>query len=136
MHTGYRHLVYGIPAIAALVLVVIFATVSPIALVGYVGLTGILLVFLLLYICITGVLFIILHEGAEIMLRIVTRHGDVSARRWRLEMKRAYYVASVVALAPLCLLAMQSQSQLQFRDVLLVMAMTIVATFYVLKRNE
>ena len=46
-----------------------------------------------------------------------------------------YYVSSIVAFAPVCLLAMQSLSQIRILDIVLVASMTVLAVFYVTKRT-
>jgi len=81
---------------------------------------------------IRNLIFAILFVGMA--SKIWARRG-VNIREWRIGVKRAYYIASIVAFGPVLLLAMQSVGQLQIRDVLLVMALLVLAIFYVVKRS-
>lgn len=49
--------------------------------------------------------------------------------------RKAYYIASVLAFGPVLLLAMQSVGQLQPRDVILAASFLVIAIFYVVKRS-
>ena len=49
--------------------------------------------------------------------------------------KSSYYIASIIAFAPVLLLAMQSVNQLTIGDVLLVVLFTGLAIFYIVRRT-
>ena len=95
---------------------------------------SILAVFLLLYMFFASILFILLHFGIELFAKWLSRRKTVEQRRWKIGVKKAYYISSVVAFAPVCLMAIQSIGQLQLRDILLVSLLTGVAAFYIVKR--
>ena len=130
MTRSIRNLIFAIPFVAAGLLALLLNTTNPIS--G--GPAIILLVFTLIYILTTSLLFILLHVGVGMASKIWARRG-VNIREWRIGVKRAYYIASIVAFGPVLLLAMQSVGQLQIRDVLLVMALLVLAIFYVVKRS-
>ena len=129
MATGRMvRLVYFVPIVTIAVLFMVFNwfTITP---------GSILAVFLLIYLLIGSLIFILLHFGIELFGKWLSRNRVVEQRRWRVGVKKAYYIASVVAFAPVCLMAIQSIGQLQLRDILLVSLLTGVAAFYIVKRS-
>ncbi len=97
---------------------------------------SIMLVFLLLYSIIASSLFIFI-KGTYWVRQKIGRQGDLSKGVFesKLYTRRAYYVASVVAFAPILLLGMQSLNQTRIQDVLLVLALVGLASFYVVRRT-
>lgn len=94
-----------------------------------------LVVFFLAYVFCASLIFIILHWGVGFATRLISRSKRFNIREWNIGVRKAYYTASVLAFAPVLLLAMQSVGQLQIRDVVLVVAFMSIAIFYVLKRT-
>ena len=127
----YQRLVYVIPVATIVALFVLFQFTDPIS----IGPGGILLVFILIYLFFVSCLFILLHFGTGLAGRILLSRKTVEQRQWSIGVRKSYYIASIVAFAPVCFLAMQSIGQLQVRDVTLVMILTVVAIFYVIKRS-
>lgn len=86
----------------------------------------ILCVFLLVYIVILCILFVISLAGLAIIkaLRPQTR---AYSKRW-------YYVLSVLALAPVLLAALNTLGRLGAAEVLLIIVLTALGCFYVLRR--
>ena len=125
-----RNLIYAIPFIAAALLFLLLNATNPIS--G--GPAVILLIFMLLYILIASLLFILLHAGVGMVSKLWAKRA-VNIREWKIGVRRAYYVASVLAFGPVLLLAMQSVGQLQLRDVVLVIVLLGLAIFYVVKRS-
>lgn len=120
------------PVLSLIVLFYIWNTTNP----GLVGPLGILLVFVLLYLFWASIFFAILHIGFAIfkktnLFRIFMTKREDHPFNWRL----SYYVASIIAFAPVLLLAMQSVNQLSIRDVLLVLLFSGLAIFYVTRRS-
>lgn len=118
-----------VPLVAALVIFVLFVQTSP----QSIGPAGILLVFLLLYVFFASCLFIILWAGESLLRRLLGAERIKKLSKWQLELSKAYYVASVLAFVPVALLAMQSLGQLQLRDVVLVLVLAGLVSFYVLR---
>lgn len=103
-----------------------------------VGSGGILGVFLLLYLLSFSLLFVVLRLFQIIFIKKVDENTTESERTngfWKVS-RRPYYIASVVAFAPVGLLAMGSFVQLRVWDISLVCIFVITAVFYVIKRSE
>jgi hypothetical protein len=118
------------PILIAVILYMVFASTDPLSL----GPGGVLGVFALIYLECLAVTFVILRFGMywlSLLLRV--RKGPV--RPVMMAEKRAYYVASVLAFAPVILLAMHAYAQLRVPDVLLVVVFMSIVTFYILKRR-
>ena len=124
-------LVYLIPVASFAILFALFQTTDPIS----IGPGGILVIFIFLYLFFVSCLFILLHFGTNMIGKIMLSRKTVEQRQWNIGVRKSYYIASIVAFAPVIFLAMQSIGQLQIRDVMLVSLLTIVAIFYVVKRS-
>lgn len=124
--------VIGIITIAAVVLLffVVNAT-SP----SGAGPLGILVVFLLLYISLTGFLTVVTVLLNRLVVKI---SSTITTRRplEKLSWKRAYYIASVVALGPVMLIGMGSVGRAGVTEFLLVMIFVCIGLFYVEKRSR
>lgn len=125
-------LLFSSPFLVTGLLYLIFQFVDPLA----VGPGGVLAVFALIYLGCLSVLFIVLRFGLYWIRKVVAmyKRREIGARPI-LEAKKAYYIASVVAFAPVTLLAMHAYSQLQVTDVLLVLILLSMAIFYIVKRG-
>lgn len=123
-------LIYAIPLFAMASLLFVMNMTNPVS--G--GPAVILLIFILIYILCASVLFILLHVGVAMASRIWAKRA-INMREWRIGVRRAYYIASIVAFGPVLLLAMQSVGQLQLRDIFLVFILLALAIFYVVKRS-
>lgn len=98
---------------------------------------GILIIFLLIYLMIASFLFTLLHWGVRVVSsRIIKRSSSVTARSRKVSVRRAYYIASIVAFGPVLLLALNTVRQLKLADFLLVIAFVALAIFYVSKRES
>ena len=103
---------------------------------GTVGPWGILGVFILIYAVGLSILFIILRIGLSGAARVLKPRATYSTGSpVNLDERKAYYVASVIALIPVALLAMQAFSRIQLVDVVLVLFLVSVLVFYILKRQ-
>lgn len=100
-----------------------------------IGPAGILGVFLLLYLFWTSLFFVIVHIMMTFLHRLpVLRHISKTSKSAKARSYVAYYTASILAFAPVLILAMQSVDQLTWRDITLVVVFVGLAIFYVLKR--
>ena len=99
------------------------------------GAAGLLAVFFLLYIIFVGVITWLLHWVSTVVV-YVARPVALKRPLKALTAGRSYYYASIIALAPTMLLAMQSVSQLGFYEVLLVIVFVAIGIFYVKKRSS
>lgn len=126
-------LLFASPFVIAGILYGIFQLTDP----ASIGPGGVLGVFILMYLGCLSVLFIVLRFGlywTRKLLRL--REGTVVSTTPAMGARKAYYVASVLAFAPVTFLAMHAYSQLQLTDVLLVILLMAVLTFYILKRRS
>ena len=120
------------PIVLGVGLLLVFQLTDPLT----VGPAGILGVFLLIYLFALSVLFIALHFGVSWVSRYIARQrNDVRQRELRVGARKAYYIASLLAFAPVLLLAMRSFAELKIMDVALVLVLLGVVTFYILKRS-
>lgn len=93
---------------------------------------GILFVFILFYLLALGVLTFFMYWLNHVM-RMMRRRPTSS--KAELSFRDAYYFASVIALAPVLLVAMRSIGRGGLPDVMLVMTFEIIGCIYVAKRR-
>jgi hypothetical protein len=92
-----------------------------------VGPAGILLVFGLAYIFVASVLCLALVLVLAVLAGFVKVNMGAG--------KRLYYAVSILAFAPVFLLALNSIGQLELRDLVLVVVFVSVTCFYIVKRG-
>ncbi len=114
---------YLLPIVFASIVLYVLNTTNPTTS----GILGILVVFLLFYAFCLSVFFVFIHLSLIAARRI--------GLRWNLDNRKAYYLATIVALMPVFLLALNSIGQLRFLDVFLVLCFVVFAGFYVLRRT-
>lgn len=117
------YLPYAAPLLSFIMLVCILNRTNPLD----VGPAGILLIFGVAYVFIASIFYLLLTL-VLIVLANVLKIGVGSK-------KKLYYVASILALAPIFLLALNSIGQLEVKDFILVVALVGVACFYAVKRG-
>lgn len=127
-----RFMIYAAPLLCIALLFLLFNISNPVD----IGPGGILLVFVLIYLLCVSTVFIVLHFGISLASRFVASRSNIAQRQWRIGVRKAYYIASALAFAPVILLAMQSVGQLQLRDILLVLFLESLAIFYIVKRSR
>ena len=115
-------LVYAAPFLLALLILVVLSAVNPLEIKAI----GILMVFLLFYFWFLSISFVVIRLGSRLMRGFGFR-AFVGT-------KKAYYLATVVAVLPVFLLALNSIGQLQLIDTLLVTALVALGCFYVQRR--
>jgi hypothetical protein len=97
---------------------------------------GVLGVFTLIYLGCLSILFILLRFGLYWVRAVLAMYKkQPQASRPIVGTKKAYYIASVIAFAPVTLLAMHAYSQLQVADIVLVAVLLTIAIFYIVKRG-
>lgn len=99
------------------------------------GPLGILAVFLLLYISLTGLLTVVTVLVNHLVVKL---SSSIKTRRplEKLSWKRAYYIASVVALGPVMLIGMGSVGRAGVTEFLLVTIFVCIGLFYIEKRSR
>lgn len=131
MTSQVQKLIYALPVACLVAIFALFQITDPIG----IGPGGILFVFVLMYLFFLSSFFILLHFGIGIVGKLISSRKTIEQRTWKLGVSRSYYIASIVAFAPVCLIAMQSIGQLQLRDVSLVFLLCAIAIFYIVKRG-
>lgn len=132
MKHSLNGLLFAAPVVVALLLYIVFQSTDP-ATVGPGGLLG---VFILIYLSCLSVLFILLRFGLYSIGKVLSlRQGAPTHSLPLMEIRKAYYVASVLAFIPVTFIAMHAYSQLRLTDIVLVAILMTIITFYILKRR-
>ena len=118
-----RYIPYVLPILGFVGLVVLLNRTNPLD----VGPAGILLVFGLAYVFISSSLYLLLTLVLMLLAYFVAIRP---ASR-----KKLYYLSSIIAFAPVFLLALNSIGQLELKDFALVLCLVGFACFYVAKRR-
>lgn len=116
---------------AAIILAILLQMTKP----ATVGPLGILVVFILMYMSVLGALTFLMFGISRLIVRLST---SVTIRRplQPLTLKRAYYFSSVIALAPVMIIGMQSVGEVGFYDLLLVVIFVSIGCVYIAKRTN
>lgn len=132
MHKSLKLLIYTMPLWLFFILLSLMSTVGPVE----AGPGGILVSFIIIYLIVASLLFTVLHWGVRfVSAQIVKRGSRVTARSYKMGVRKAYYIASAVAFGPVLLLALNSVRQLKPTDILLVGLFLVLAIFYITKRE-
>ena len=116
--------------VAATLLSVLLQTTTP----PTIGPFGILVVFILMYVLVLGALTFLLFGGSRIMSKFAS--SLVAKKPIRpLTLTRSYYFSSVIALAPVMFIGMQSVGEVGPYDVLLVVLFVLITCVYIAKRT-
>ena len=133
MHKSLRLMIYFMPLWLFFILLSFISLVDPVK----AGPGGILFAFVLIYLIVAGLLFTALHWGVGVVTGLLARRkASVTARAYRIGVRKAYYIASAVAFGPVLLLALNSVRQLNATDILLVGLFLGLAIFYISKRES
>lgn len=97
------------------------------------GPLGVLLVFIFLYVLVLGILTFLLFGASRLTIRFLKAISPKPHRP--LTLIRSYYFSSVLSLAPVILLGMQSVGGASAYDIVLVLLFVTVACFYISKRT-
>lgn len=115
--------IYAAPLAALLALGFVLNATNPLQS----GPLVILAVFVLIYIFIVSVLSAVLHLVVTVFRTI--RPGS------RFSMRRGYYVASILALAPVLFVALNTLGQLDILEIILILVLVGLGCFYVIRRS-
>jgi hypothetical protein len=124
--------VVAISMVGAIVLLaMLLQTTTP----ATIGPLGILLVFILLYTSVLGVLTFLLFGCSRVIAKLIATLAIHKTIR-PLSLSRSYYYSSVLALAPVLFVGMQSVGEVSVYDVLLVVLFATIACIYIAKRTR
>jgi hypothetical protein len=100
-----------------------------------IGPLGILAVFILMYVSVLGVLTFLLYGISRAIGKIATGF-TVRKPIQPLTFRKSYYFSSVIALAPVMLIGMQSVGEVSIYEVLLIILFEVIACIYIAKRTS
>lgn len=123
--------VVGSVAIAIVILSVVLHTTQP----SSIGPLGILIVFILMYVSALGVLTFLLYTVSKVISGL-SASFTVKKPFQPLTFSRSYYFSSVLALAPVMFIGMQSVAEVEFYDLLLIILFVVIACIYISKRTS
>lgn len=115
--------------IAAVALVFLLNQTTP----NQAGPLGVLIIFLLMYIIALGGMTFAIHGISRVIAKL---SSSVAVKRPLriITLKQSYYYGSIVALAPVMLIGMQSVSGINVYDILLVGFFVIIGIVYISRR--
>jgi len=117
--------------LGTIILIILFQHTNP----ATIGPFGILAVFILIYLLVLGVLTILLFLGNKLIVRAAK--GFALKRPIQpLHLRKSYYYASVIALAPVMFMGMQSVGEVGAYDVILVLLFVTITCIYIAKRTS
>lgn len=117
--------------VAVVLLVVLLQTTTP----ATIGPLGILVAFILMYLSVLGALTFLLFGISKLIHRLSVSF-TVKKPLQGLTFNKAYYFSSVIALAPIMFIGMQSVSEVSFYDIILVVTFAAIACVYIAKRTS
>jgi hypothetical protein len=115
--------IYAAPVAALIALILVLNTTNPLQS----GPLVILAVFVLIYVLIVTALSAVFHLVATI-LRMIRPASHFS-------MRRGYYVVSIIALAPVLFVALNTLGQLDVLEIILIILLVGLGCFYVIRRT-
>lgn len=130
MTLSSKHIQYLVPVSVIICLVMALNLLDPSE-----NVASILLVFLLIYLLIASFLFAVMRLYRHFINRLRPKSGGQSDSTDGRHVRRSYYIASIIAFAPILLLAMQSLQQLKLLDIALVSVLVGLGCLYVIKRT-
>ena len=116
---------------AAIILAILLQMTKP----ATVGPLGILIVFILMYVSVLGALTFLMFGMSKLIVKL---SSSVTIKRplQPLSLKRSYYFSSVIGLAPVMIIGMQSVGEVGFYDFLLVVIFVCIGCIYIAKRTN
>ena len=97
------------------------------------GPLGLLTIFITAYLSFVGMISFFLY-GVNRLVIMVFQHGTVKKMVRDFTFKRAYYYSTVLALAPVLLVGLQSVGAVSIYEICLVVLFEVIACVYVSKR--
>jgi hypothetical protein len=116
--------------VAVMLLIAVLQTTTP----ATIGPLGILFVFILMYVSVLCALTFLLYSGSGVAAKL---SASMTLKRplQRLSLSKSYYFSSVVALAPVMFIGMQSVGEVGFYEVVLIILFIVISSVYIAKRT-
>ncbi len=96
---------------------------------------GILLFFAFLYLVCVGIVTFLLYGVRQVLMRVMPSNSHRRRLLSQITIQKTYLYATVLALAPVILLAMQSVGASGLIDICLIVIFEILACFYIWRRS-
>lgn len=126
-----KKLIAIITPVSLCLLIIMLNTTTP----ATAGPFGILAIFIFAYLSSLGLVTILIYLSSKainrLSLLIMTRKPVE-----QLTLRRSYYYSSVLALAPIMIIGMQSVGQITFYELLLVLVFIVIGCLYITKRTH
>ena len=117
-------------AVASLLLVVLLQVTTP----ATIGPLGVLFVFILMYVSVLCALTFLLFVSSRVVAKISSTF--TVKRPWQpLSLLKSYYFSSVISLAPVMFIGMQSVGEVSFYELILVAVFVAISCVYIAKRT-
>lgn len=100
-----------------------------------IGPVGILFVFVFMYLSVLGLLTFFIFGVSKLLAR-VSKALSIKRQPSLMTINRSYYFASVIALAPVMVVGMQSVGEVGVYELLLVVLFLVIACTYISKRTN
>lgn len=124
-----QSIILAIGIVATTLLLSLISLVAP----NSAGPLGILAVFLLLYVISLCFIYLVAKNLTALSARIV-QPGKWKEALEEVSSLKLYYYSSIIALAPVILLGMQSVGGVRLMDISLLIAFEVLACFYIYRR--
>ena len=115
---------------ATIVLIIVLQITTP----STIGPLGILIVFILMYVSALSVLTFFLFGLSKVISRL-SASFTVAKPIHALSLRRAYYFSSILALAPVMIIGMQSVGEIGVYEVMLVALFIGISCVYIVKKS-
>lgn len=115
---------------ATMILLIVLQTTTP----STIGPLGILIVFILMYVSVLSVLTFLLFGMSKMVSRI-SASFTVTKPVYALSFRRAYYFSSILALAPVMIIGMQSVGEIGIYEIVLIGLFIIISCVYIAKKS-
>lgn len=119
-----KKIIFSLTIVSVIGLSLLLNLTSP----SNIGPMGILVFFVMLYMIFLGLFSFFLHIAGKVSASFLKKPLKF------INFKRSYYYATVLALAPIILIAQQSIGQVGFFEFILVIVFEIIACIYISKR--
>lgn len=122
-------------ASSSIISIVLVAIMLQVTTPANIGPLGIFMLFILVYVSVLGVLTYLLFLGSQMVVKMA---GFVTAKRplRPLSFSRAYYFSSIITLAPIMFIGLQSVGEVGIYEIFLIFMFVAVGCVYISKRTS
>jgi hypothetical protein len=121
---------------SSIISIVLVAILLQITSPANIGPLGIFVFFILLYVSVLGMLTYLIFCVSQLLVKVPLIMTTAKRGVSPFSLRRAYYFSSVLALAPVMIIGMQSVDEVGIYETLLVVFFTVIACVYISKRTS